>query len=96
MFDHFFSADHKSSGLMKVGKNEEEIMDIVENIILEVNRFPNTLITGSVTNNIRTIINGHQFTIRVRIDVDGSILNINGFMGHTLRNGEKLIEYMSK
>ena len=90
--NHLFSKDHIKRGILNFGKNQEEIIANIEKIILDVNKLKDSFVPKS--NEIHAIINGHKARIRVFLDSEGSVLNINILgVDKTDRILGKLIQY---
>ncbi|MCY9771146.1 polymorphic toxin type 35 domain-containing protein, partial [Paenibacillus alvei] len=74
---HMFSANHIKDGIMKLGSNRQSIFNSVTGKIGSVD--PSKLQKGS--NQMHTKINGHDVTIRFYVDGNGTVINVNTFMG---------------
>lgn len=74
---HVFSADHIKDGIMKLGKDRKSIFSSITGKIASVN--PSKLQKGS--NQMHTKINGHNVTIRFFVNENGTVINVNAFMG---------------
>ena len=84
--EHIFSSKHIKDGIMLLGKNKEAILKQAEKII---EKHMKNLKEGS--NQIETIMNGHQATIRVFVK-DGEIVSVNIFKGISNRKLGNLIK----
>ncbi|WP_152416940.1 polymorphic toxin type 35 domain-containing protein [Paenibacillus sp. PAMC 26794] len=78
---HVFSQDHIKKGIMKLGKDRLSIFNSVTSKIGQVD--PSKIKIGS--NQMFTKINGHEVTIRFFADKNGTIINVDAFMGKTTR-----------
>ena len=76
---HMFSEKHIADGIMELGSSREEIFATVVNI---ANSFSDKWQTGS--NEIRTVINGIETTIRFFIE-EGRMISIDAFVGYSSR-----------
>ncbi|WP_038177340.1 RHS repeat domain-containing protein, partial [Treponema pedis] len=85
--DHIFSKEHIEGGIMKLGSSREDILNKIINVISKVDS--NKIIEGS--NEIRTVINDSEATIRLFVE-NGSIINIDAFAGYSNRVFGNLIE----
>ncbi|ASR45358.1 hypothetical protein B4V02_00855 [Paenibacillus kribbensis] len=79
--DHMFSLDHIKGGIMKLGKERESIFNSVTGKIGSVN--PKKIQQGS--NQMYSNINGYDVTIRFYADANGTIINVDAFMGKATR-----------
>ena len=79
--DHIFSRDHRKKGIMKLGSTEDEIISRFKNI---VDRADSYGMLENGPNRIKTIINGLEVEIKVHI-VDGKVMSLNGYVGHSKR-----------
>ena len=87
--DHIFSEKHRTKGIMKLGKTEEEIYNYFIDIIINVDH-KGLLKEGS--NQIHTKINGYNTEIKLFIK-NGEVLNIDGFAGHSNRIINNLVKF---
>lgn len=90
IYEHVFSQDHIKNGIFALGQSKDEIINKFFNIVEAVS---NKLVEGP--NEIRTIINGIEVTIRVYVQ-DGEIINLDGFVGYSQRILGNLINYIFK
>ncbi|URZ03163.1 polymorphic toxin type 35 domain-containing protein [Clostridium felsineum] len=86
---HIFSDKHIKSGIMDLGKSEEEIMNSAINIVEKIDG-KGMLKEGPTQ--IKTIINGHEAEIRIFIK-DGKPLNFDMFKGYSPRDMGNTIYY---
>ena len=73
--EHVFSKDHVKNGIMNLGKSKSEILDKFFDVAKSTS---DKWVEGS--NEIRTIINGSNTTIRFYVE-NGVIINLDGFVG---------------
>lgn len=73
--EHVFSQDHINKGIMKLGNSQDKILNKFFDIAV---KNADKWVEGS--NEIHTIINGYETTIRFFIQ-DGKIINLDGFIG---------------
>ena len=73
--EHVFSKDHVKNGIMNLGKSKSEILDKFFDVAKSTS---DKWIEGS--NEIRTISNGSNTTIRFYVE-NGVIINLDGFVG---------------
>jgi len=77
--DHIFSKAHVADGIMKLGSDK---VNIFNKLVNTVNQYSSKFVSGS--NEIRTVINGINTTIRFYVD-KGQIINIDAFVGYSDR-----------
>lgn len=77
--EHIFSNDHINNGILELGESKEDILIKFFDI---VNSTYSQWVEGA--NEIHTIINGKETTIRFFIK-DGQIINLDGFVGISSR-----------
>ena len=77
--EHIFSDKHKNKGIMQLGDSEE---DIFMQIIRVINKNSAQWAEGS--NEIRTVINGTETTIRFFIK-NGNLINVDAYVGYSGR-----------
>lgn len=77
--EHVFSQDHINNGIMKLGKSEDKILDNFFDIAV---KNADKWVEGP--NEIHTIINGYETTIRFFVQ-NGEIINLDGFIGLSKR-----------
>ena len=77
--EHIFSQKHIADGIMNLGSSEVDIFNKIINI---ANQHIRQWAPGS--NEIRTVINGFNTTIRFYV-VNGEIIKINAFVGNSAR-----------
>lgn len=78
---HIFSRDHKSKGILSLGKDEQDIIEsMINKVTLAIQN--NRLIEGD--NQIFTMINNREVTIRVHIK-DGKFISTNLLVGRASR-----------
>ena len=76
---HIFSTAHMKDGLMKLGSSQVDIFNKVTNI---ANKYSGQWASGS--NEIRTVINGTNTTIRFFVQ-NGKMIKIDAFVGYSER-----------
>jgi len=76
---HIFSRSHVTDGIMSLGRDR---IDIFNKLINTVNQYSAKFMAGS--NEIRTVINGVQTTIRFYVR-SGKIINLDAFVGYSNR-----------
>ena len=76
---HIFSKAHINNGIMKLGSNQINIFNKIVNV---ANSYSSKWVAGS--NEIRTIINGVETTIRFYVQ-NGELINIDAFIGYSER-----------
>ena len=86
---HIFSDKHIKSGIMDLGKNQDDILNRGIAIIKEI-ASKNKLVEGSTQ--IKTHINGLEVEIRIFIK-DGKIINFDMFKGWSPRDMGNVIYY---
>ncbi|WP_412177698.1 polymorphic toxin type 35 domain-containing protein [Paenibacillus polymyxa] len=74
---HVFSADHIKDGIMKLGKDRQLIFSSITEKIGSVDS--SKFKQGS--NQMHTKINGYDVTIRFYVNENGTVINVNTFMG---------------
>ncbi|WP_306294942.1 polymorphic toxin-type HINT domain-containing protein [Paenibacillus kribbensis] len=74
---HMFSANHVKDGIMKLGSDRQSIFNSITRKIGSVD--PAKLQKGS--NQMHTNINGRDVTVRFYVNENGTVINVNAFMG---------------
>lgn len=87
---HIFSEKHLVGGLMNLGSDQRAIMSSISNVLEQVSG-KGLLRQGS--NQIETLINGHQTMIRVFFDAEGNLMKVNAFAGSTPRGLGNVIKW---
>jgi hypothetical protein len=77
--EHVFSQDHINNGIMKLGNSEDKILNNFFDIAV---KNADKWVEGP--NEIHTIINGYETTIRFFVQ-NGEIINLDGFIGISSR-----------
>lgn len=83
---HIFSEDHRDDGILNLGISR---VDIFNRFVLKINQIADEVASGS--NEIRTIFEGYETTIRFYVK-DGEIIKIDAFVGYSQRVLGKLFE----
>ncbi len=86
---HIFSDKHKKEGLLNLGTSRPEIMDQFIQIIKKCDK---SGLVQNGSNQIQTIINGHEVEIRFFIK-NGEVLSFNGMIGWSERSVNNLIRF---
>ena len=87
IYRHVFSQDHIKYGIMNLGTSESDIINKFFNIAEATSE---QWVDGS--NEIRTIINNIDVTIRIYVQ-NGQMINLDGFVGYSPRVIGNLISY---
>ena len=77
--DHIFSKAHRNDGILNLGESES---DIFNKMMRCVEDCKSQWVEGQ--NEIHTVINELKVTIRITVN-NGSVTNINGFVGYSER-----------
>jgi|GEM_PF-1829348 len=75
--EHIFSKDHKKKGIMKLGKNEQAILNKFKKMIETADSAG--VLKNNTNNQIRTVINGYKVEVRAYVK-DGELKNLNAFV----------------
>ena len=74
---HIFSKPHVTDGIMRLGSDK---VNIFNKLVNTINQYSSKFVSGS--NEIRTVVNGVDTTIRFYV-VKGKIINIDAFVGYS-------------